>query len=238
MTVTELTASITRLESIKKKYKLLLIPRDSVPAEEKNFLEERGYENLASLDTAIQEKKHLLDQCVKNKQIYYFSKRLDASIANNALIYIKPCEKVDHTDVKQKAIEAHESLQNYINEYGNFLHQEIRKKFTYTITCVDIQEDPFLPAYDLKMYLEELSSISKFTHVLEYLNEVDKIEYWHREFLDYHHMLSCKLEECKTFGGGEELTEKLTIAQVLSGLDRFCETIFGSHGFKALYGQY
>ncbi|CAF3750570.1 unnamed protein product [Rotaria sordida] len=70
--------------------------------------------------------------------------RLDTSTANSALAYIKQCEKVDHVRVKESAADAYEILQNYISEY-------------------DVQDDPLQYTHNLKMYLQELSSLSKFT---------------------------------------------------------------------------
>ncbi|CAF1152637.1 unnamed protein product [Rotaria sp. Silwood1] len=74
-------------------------------------------------------------------EVFRFS--INASAANNALVYIEQCEKVDHVRVKENAADAHEILKTYISEYGNFLHQKIRCKFNHTITCIDVQEDLF-----------------------------------------------------------------------------------------------
>ncbi|CAF1047786.1 unnamed protein product [Rotaria sordida] len=132
--------------------------------------------------------------------------RLDTSTANSALAYIKQCEKVDHVRVKESAADAYEILQNYISEYGNFLHQEIRRTFNHIITCVDVQDDPLQYTHNLKMYLQELSSLSKFTgfRSIEVCIDADSF-YQAEQSMDN---LSCIQRELADIYASDSITKK------------------------------
>ncbi|CAF3928132.1 unnamed protein product [Rotaria sp. Silwood2] len=80
--------SLNQLETIQKKHDSLLAPRISVSSEEINFLKKKGFNSFESLYANIQEKKRIIAEREKNKQPYNFSGRLDASIANSALLYL------------------------------------------------------------------------------------------------------------------------------------------------------
>jgi hypothetical protein len=233
---TELSHSLRRLESIKKEHDLLLATRHST-SEETNFLREKGFNSYELLDEAIQEKTKVINKRGKNKQIYHFSDRLDASTANNAIVYIHQCEKVGQDRVREDAIDANENLRKYIREYGMFLKQEISRNFNST-RSIGIEEGPFSYSQDLEMRLQELLSFNKFQHVFECINGAETVEHWHQEFLDFHRSLSAKMEEYKVAGKLKELKDQLIIAQALTCVDRFCATVFAGNGFGALYRQY
>ncbi|CAM4908372.1 unnamed protein product [Rotaria socialis] len=96
----------------------------------------------------------------------------------------------------------------------------------------DVEGGPLQYSHELYMRLEELSSLSRFDEVYKYINGVEKIEHWKREFLDRYRTLSGKMEEYKDDIGN--LRKQLNIVQTLSCLDEFC----GNTRFKHLYTKY
>ncbi|CAF1316643.1 unnamed protein product [Rotaria sordida] len=233
---TELSLLLDRLESIKKEHDLLITTRHS-PSEEASFLQEKGFNSYELLDNSIQEITRVINEQGRNQQSYHFNDRLNALTANNALIYIRQCEKVGHDRVRENAIDANENLRKYIREYGIFLKHEIITKFNYMHT-VDDEKDPFLYSQDLEIRLQELSSFSRFSYVFECINEAEMIEDFHQKFLEFHRTLSSKMEEYKNPSKIKELRNQVIIAQALTCVDRFCANIFSGNGFAALYRQY
>ncbi|CAF1621850.1 unnamed protein product [Rotaria sp. Silwood1] len=189
----ELSISLSRLESIKEEHDSLLATRNLVSSEEISFLREKGFNSYELLDENIQEKTRIIGERGKNKQSFHFSDRIDASTANNALVYLSQCEKVGHHCVKESAADTHEILKNYLSEYGNFLNQEISKKSNYIIS-IDAEGGRFQYSQDLEMRLQELSSLSRFPHVFECIDGLAKVNHWHREFLEYHRILGDKMK--------------------------------------------
>ncbi|CAF3859742.1 unnamed protein product, partial [Rotaria sordida] len=233
---TELSLLLDRLESIKKEHDLLITTRHS-PSEEASFLEGKGFNSYELLDNSIQEITRVINEQGRNQQSYHFNDRLNALTANNALIYIRQCEKVGHDRVRENAIDANENLRKYIREYGIFLKHEIITKFNYMHT-VDDEKDPFLYSQDLEMRLQELLSFSRFSYVFECINGAEMIEDFHQKFLEFHRTLSSKMEEYKNPSKIKELRNQVIIAQALTCVDRFCANIFSGNGFAALYRQY
>ncbi|CAF1519162.1 unnamed protein product, partial [Rotaria sordida] len=133
---TELSLLLDRLESIKKEHDLLITTRHS-PSEEASFLQGKGFNSYELLDSSIQEITRVINEQGRNQQSYHFNDRLNALTANNALIYIRQCEKVGHDRVRENAIDANENLRKYIREYGIFLKHEIITKFNYMHTVDD-----------------------------------------------------------------------------------------------------
>ncbi|CAF3442672.1 unnamed protein product [Rotaria sp. Silwood2] len=167
--IAELNLSLNRLESLKNQYELLL-PNSHSSSEEINFLRAKRFDNYESFDKTLQEKIKVLNERGKNQQSYHFSDKLDASTANNALIYISECTKVNHDHVRENAIDANENLRRYLCEYGSFIKKEINTEFNYTRTIHD-QEDPFLYSQDLEMRLQELLSFRSFV-IVSYTNSI------------------------------------------------------------------
>ncbi|CAF3357729.1 unnamed protein product [Rotaria sp. Silwood2] len=228
--------SLRNLESIKKEHDSLLTTHNTPSVEEMNFLEEKGFKNFESLDLSIQEKTRFIAEREKNKQAYFFNDRLDTASADNALLYISQCEKVSHDRVKEIATDTNTRLQKYIREYGNFLDQEINRKFNYACT-IDPQIDPFQYSHDLEVRLQELSSLEKFPIVFQLMDGSEKLERWRRKFREYHNTLATKMEEC-TLRENTELSDQLTIAQALCSVDIFCMADFAGNGYGSLYRQY
>ncbi|CAF2001897.1 unnamed protein product [Rotaria magnacalcarata] len=192
----ELSISLSRLESIKERHDSLLAKRDFVSSEEIRFLREKGFNSYELLDENIQAKTRIISEREKNKESFHFSNRIDASTANNSLVYLSQCEKIDHHGVKESAAETHEILKKYLNEYGDFLNQEIIQKFNYIIS-IDTEGGRFQHSQDLEMCLQELSSLSRFPHVFESIDGAAKVKQWHREFLEYHRILEDKMKACE-----------------------------------------
>ncbi|CAF1002767.1 unnamed protein product [Adineta steineri] len=192
----ELNITLSRLESMKKEHDSLVATRNSISSEEISFLRKKGFNSYELLDENIQEKTRIIGEREKNKQPYHFSDRLDAFTANNALAYLSQCEKVSHHFVKESAADTHEILRKYLSEYGNFLNQEISKKFTYIIS-IDTEGGRFQHSQDLEMRLQQLSSLSKFPHAFECIDGLEKVEHWQRKFLEYHRFLDDKLKACE-----------------------------------------
>ncbi|CAF4580786.1 unnamed protein product, partial [Rotaria sp. Silwood2] len=232
----ELRISLGRLESIKKEHDLLIDVGHS-SSKEVSFLQEKGFDSYELLSKNIQEKERIFNERGQNQQSYHFSGRLDASTANSALVYISQCEKVGHDRVRENATDANENLRKYIKEYGIFLKQEINMKFNYMRT-IDDERDPFLYSQDLEMRLQELSSSSKFAHVFECINAAETVEDLQQKFLEFHRILSSKMEEYKNASKIKELRDQVIIAQALACVDRFCANILAGNGFADLYKQY
>ncbi|CAF1361376.1 unnamed protein product [Rotaria magnacalcarata] len=232
----ELSIPLDNLESIKKEYDLLVDTRHS-SSEQANFLQGKGFDSYELLDESIQEKERISNARGTNQQSYHFSDRLDASVANNALVYISQCETVSCDSVRKNATDANENLRRYIREYGIFLKQEINTKFNYMRTVGD-ERDPFLYSQDLEMRLQELSSFNKFPEVFKYINAAETIDDLQQEFFEYHRTLNSKMEECRVAAKIKELRDQVIIAQKFTSVDRFCVNIFAGNGFSALYRQY
>ncbi|CAF4353256.1 unnamed protein product [Rotaria sp. Silwood2] len=232
----ELSDSLHNHQSIKKEFESLLNTRHS-SSEEISCLREKGFNSYEALDEAMQEKEKVINERGKAKQTHHFTDRLDASTANNALIYIIQCEKADHDSVRENATDANENLRKYIQEYGIFLKQEINRKFLEMRT-VPNNGSPLLYSQELEIRLHELSSFSKYSHVFERINGNETIEYWHQTFLDFYRNLSAKMEEYRVSGKLKELKDQLVITQALTCVDRFCAVVFAENGFASLYRQY
>ncbi|CAF4906712.1 unnamed protein product [Rotaria sp. Silwood1] len=233
---TELSILLDRLESIRKEHDSLTNGRHS-SSEQASFLQKKGFDSYELLDKSIQEEERILNERGKNQQSYYFNDRLDASTANNALVYIRQCEKVSHDRVKENVIDANENLRRYIREYGIFLKQEIDMKFKY-ICDIENKRDPFFYSQDLEIRLQELSSFNKFPHVFECTNGAEMIGDLQQKFLNYHRNLSSQMETHKNDPKIEELRVRVDIAQALTCVDRFCVNIFAGNDFAVLYTQY
>ncbi|CAF4205874.1 unnamed protein product, partial [Didymodactylos carnosus] len=233
----ELSNSLRRLESIKKEHDSILASRNLVSHEEINFLREKGFDSYELLNDRIQEKTRIISEREKNKQAYHFSDRLDASTASNALVYLSQCEKVGDDSIRGNAADTNEILKKYLSEYGNFLNHEISKKFHY-VCRIDVEGGPFQYSQDLEMRLQELSSLSRFVNVFECIDGLEKVEYWHREFLEYHRILDDTMKAYEDDKRYRELNNYLTIAHVLTCVDRFCVVVFAGNGFGTLYRQY
>ncbi|CAF1084596.1 unnamed protein product [Adineta steineri] len=234
--ITELNKSLRRLESMKEEHDSVLTNRHS-SSEKTSFMREKGFDSYDSLDDAVQERIQIINERGKSKQIYHFTGRMDASMANNAIVYIIQCEKVNHDSIRESVMDVNENLYKYIREYGDFLKKQINEKFNY-VRNANSEGDPFLYSQDLEICLQELSSFSRFPHVFERINAAETIEKLHQEFLDYHRNLNAKMEEYKVSGKLKELKDQLIIAQALTCVDRFCVNVFAGNGFTALYKQY
>ncbi|CAF0999381.1 unnamed protein product [Adineta steineri] len=234
--ITELNKSLCRLESIKKEHDSLLTTRHS-SSEETSFILEKEFNSYDSLDYAIQERTQIINERRKSKQIYHFTGRMDASMANNAIVYIIQCEKVNHDSIRESVMDVNENLDKYVREYGDFLKKQINEKFNY-VRNANSEGGPFIYSQDLEICLQELSSFSRFPHVFERINAAETIEKLHQEFLDFHRNLNAKMEEYKVSGKLKELKDQLIIAQALTCVDRFCVNVFAGNGFAALYKQY
>ena len=234
--INELRGSLDYLESMKKEHDAMLASRQS-SSEEVTFLREKGFGSFELLDKAIQEKTKEINQKGKNKQAYHFADRLEVATADNAIVYIIQCEKVGHDHVRENAIDVHEKLLKYIREYGIFLDQTIDEKFA-DARNVDSEGGPFTYSQDLEIRLQELSSFSRYPHVLGVINGVENIEKWHHEFLAFHRSLSANMEQYKVACKLRELRDQLIVAQALTCVDRFCSSVFANNGFAALYRQY
>ena len=234
--ITELSDSLDRLESLKKEHdSLLTIQHSSI--EEADFLRKKEFSSYQLLEDAIQERTKIVNERGKSKQAYHFIDRLDASMANNAIVYITQCEKVGHDSIRESVMDVNENLRKYIGEYGIFLRKEINEKYNHTRN-INSEGGPFMYSQDVEIRLQELSSFSRFLHVFEYINGAETIENLQKEFLDFHCNLSTKMEEYKVSGKLRELKDQLIIAQALTCVDRFCAHVFAGNGFAALYRQY
>jgi hypothetical protein len=227
---------LIHLESIKKEYISSLASSNSIAIEEIDFLREKQQISYESLEKTIREKKRILTEYEKHKQTFYFTDKLAASAANNALIYTSNCEKVGYQQVKEMAAETHEFLKKYIVEYGYFLEKEIERNFK-DIKNID-GGDPKQYSEDLERFFQELSSLEKYPLVFECLHGAERIQHWHRQFFDHHRFLDHKMEEYKSSMRNKELKNLLTIAQALSCVDRFSTAILNDNGFRALYRQH
>ncbi|CAF1295905.1 unnamed protein product [Rotaria sordida] len=228
---TEFNNTLTHFESIIKEYDSLLASSNLISSKVIDFLQEKGQYSYELLEKTIQEKKKILTEYEKCKQKYYFTDKLDALVANNALIYISNCEKVGHHHVKKVAADMSDFLRKYIEEYGDFLNKEIIKNFA-NITNLD-ESDPNQYSNNLEKCFEELFSLNKYTLVFESLHGVDKIEHWRQQVFNYHRLLDNKMEVYKIDGINKELRSTSIIAQALSCLDRFCR----DKEFRALHRQ-
>ena len=230
--------SLDRLESIFIKYDLLLAENNSMAPEAISFLLEKDLTSYESLIESIQEKKRIIDGHEKNKRSYHFNDSLDALIANNALIYVSNCEKVGHHRIRECAIDTNENLQKYIREYGNFLNQEIERKFSL-IQSINVGGAHFQHSQDLELRLDELLlSLKRFTHVFECINGEEGVQRWRRIFHEYYLELDNKMKECRDLDTSRKLKDLLIIAHALSCIDRFFPDVFATSGFKTLYKQY
>ncbi|CAF0934036.1 unnamed protein product [Adineta steineri] len=232
----EIIVALTNLRSINKEYESLLKIRHS-SSDEINYLREKGFNDYEIFDDKIKEMTKVINERGNSKQTHHFIDQLNASVANNAMIYIIQCERADYDSVRENAIDVNENLRKYIREYGNFLKQEINRTF-FEIRTISNEKNPLLYSQELEMHLRELSSFNKYSHVFQCINGDEIIEYWQQQFLSFHHILSAKMEEYKLEGKLRELKDQIIIAQALSCVDRFGVVIFAGNGFGSLYRQY
>ncbi|CAF2770029.1 unnamed protein product [Rotaria sp. Silwood2] len=226
-----------RGHSIRKEYHSLMTSHVSMSPEEMSFLQEKGFQSVDLLDRIIQEKKKMIVEREKNKQRYDFNDRLDVSTVNNAIVYLNKCENVSHVCVNEIATDTIRILQDYIGEYSNFLNKEISASFQQACS-IDAEGDRLQYSYDLQMRLQELATLSRYTHVFECIDGVEKLAYWHQRFLQYYHTLSYNMEQSRASNRSQDLKSQLNIAQTLSCLDKVCGDVLGNVGFQSLYRQY
>ncbi|CAF0934055.1 unnamed protein product [Adineta steineri] len=228
---------IAQLERIKDKHDSLLSISYIHSPEALRFLQENKFNNPHLLEENIQERKKIISEREKNKQSYDFIDRLDAATANNALLYVNQCKKMDHDRVREIAAETDEALRKYLLEYGNFRNQEITENFKQLISN-NATKDNLRCSSHLEMRLQELLSLRQFERVFDCIDGKEKVLYWQQQFLEYHHTLAGQMEEYKASCKSKELKDHLVIARELGCLDRFCIDMFGDNGFRALHKQY
>ncbi|CAF2865390.1 unnamed protein product [Rotaria sp. Silwood2] len=233
---TDFHNTLSRLESINSEYVSLLNSSNLVFPQEIDFLQEKEQISFELFEETIQEKKKILIEYENYKQIYYFSNKLEGLVANNALIYISNCEKVEHHPAKKMAADANEFLRKYIREYGYFLNKEIERNFKHITNTDEVDRNRY--SGKLESCFQELSSLDKYALIFECLHGTKKIEDWHRQFFNYRRFLGNKMDEYKISGRNEELKNLLSIAQALSCIDRFCAIVLSDNGFHTLHRQY
>ena len=233
----EHSISFSHLESIKQKYDDL-IKNHTLTTEEKRFLSEKKIESYKSLDRLIKDTENSIKECERNEQRYDFTNGLDASMADNALLYIDQCETVNHIRVSGIAADTKLVLEKYIREYGHFLEQEIRLKFKNIINTHTVGNRDFQDSSDLTRRLGELSSLGRYKRVFHCMNGETKIEVLREKFITFHQTLNTKMKEFKLNDNHEELQRQLTIVQATMCLDRFLGNEFLNNGFTALYNEY
>ncbi|CAM4958278.1 unnamed protein product [Rotaria socialis] len=233
---TEFNTTLNHLESIKEEYLSLLASSNSISPNEIDFLQEKGQTTYEILEQTIQVKTNILIEYEKYKQTYYFTDKLNVSVANNALIYMSNCKKLWRHPVNEVSEDINEFLRKYLEEYGNFLDKEFERNFTH-ITNID---ESYCNQYlgDLEIRCQEISSLDSYLFVFESLRGADKIDRWHRQLFNYYHVLENEMEICKISGRYQELRTFLMIAQSLSRLDCFGKIIVADNRFRHLYKQY
>jgi energy-coupling factor transporter ATP-binding protein EcfA2/uncharacterized protein YukE len=223
----QLNDSLNHLKSISKKNDLLLSTR--------SFNSSTDSRQNNSFTETYQPLNHIV-QKKNDKKSYHFRDKLPIVTLNNALIYIKECEKVDDDCVKENAGNTYDILHEYINEYGHFLNEEIKKNYKNIINN-NTQDDCLQYSEDLEKRLHELSSLSKFPYVFECIDGTEKFENWQREFLNYYQSLSAQIKEYKVSGKTKELRDQIYIMRALTCVDRFCGEEFATNGFRVLCNQ-
>ncbi|CAF0787349.1 unnamed protein product [Adineta ricciae] len=233
----EFNNRLRHLRLIKVEYQSLLENHKLMSSEEMSFLKTQGFESVESLDEVIREKMKVINERGQ-KQTYYFSKTIDASTANSALIYLHKCEEVSDDRVRTNAIHTNENLRKYLFEYGKFLDQVIRNKFDST-KKIPLDNDICQHSQELSMHLQELTNLERYSAVFECIKGKDKIDYWHITFSDFHRNLTHEIQIRKQSFQVQELKDRLTIAHALSYVDRFCDSGSSSMSrFETLYIQY
>ncbi|CAF3144286.1 unnamed protein product [Rotaria sp. Silwood2] len=187
----------------------------------------------------VQDKKKSKIKREKNKQFYRLNDRFRISTANNALIYIRHCEQITNDCIRELTARVYTILNDYLQQYGNFLEQRINQNFRHGI-CNDVssKEDHFQNSQDLEITLSALSSLSKFQYVFECMEVNEKLERWQQEFINYHRILCDKMQHYRTSGESKELRDHLLIAHALICIDKFCGEEFENNGYGLLYRQY
>ncbi|CAF1639796.1 unnamed protein product [Rotaria sp. Silwood1] len=228
--------SLDPLISIKEKYILLSSSSEMISSKQNVFLEEKEYTSYESLEQDILRKKIIIEEYEKNNAIYYFSDKLDASVANNALIYVSNCEKLENFQLNKMVDDMNLLLQKYIKEYGNFLYKEIDRNFKH-ITNVN-ETDIRQYSKDFDNYFQELNSLNKYVNLFQCISGDEKLENYYRQFLNYHRFLDNQMEYFSMSSKYKELKHLLVIAQSLTCLDRFSSLSLSDSGFRGLYKQY
>ncbi|CAF4244625.1 unnamed protein product, partial [Rotaria sordida] len=95
------------LQSIKKEYESLLNTQDCSP-EQISFLQEKRHNSIDSLNKIIEDKKNIISERQKNKQLYDFNNRFDASTADIALLYTSNCRKIANVRLKEIATDTYD----------------------------------------------------------------------------------------------------------------------------------
>ncbi|CAF1643132.1 unnamed protein product [Rotaria sp. Silwood1] len=232
----EFKNSLDPLISIKEKYISLSSSSEMISSKQNVFLEEKEYTSYESLEQDILRKKIIIEEYEKNNAIYYFSDKLDASVANNALIYVSNCEKLENFQLNKMVDDMNSLLQKYIKEYGNFLYKEIDRNFKH-ITNVN-ETDIRQYSKDFDNYFQELNSLNKYVNLFQCISGDEKLENYYRQFLNYHRFLDNQMEYFSMSSKYKELKHLLVIAQSLTCLDRFSSFSLSDYGFRGLYKQY
>ena len=228
---------LIHLESIRGKYLYLFASHDSSTPQEIDFLHKKGQSSYESLEISIDDKKSLAIQYETQKQLYYFSEKVDAVTANNALMYINHCEAVTvQCSFQDIALKAKDVLEKYLREYASFVDREIERNFKQ-ITQSD-RVDLYSYSAELERLFHELSSLEKYSLVFECFQGAEKIEYWHRQFRHYYWFLDHRLDEFRVSARNHELQHLIVIAETLSCLDHVAINGLPENRFHNLYRQY
>ncbi|CAF4542342.1 unnamed protein product, partial [Rotaria sp. Silwood2] len=229
--------ALAPFQSIKDRYESLIATHNSITNEQMKYFQDKTYDSIESLNDKINQKKKTINECQKNKPTYNFDNEVDAATADIALLYTSNCEKIANIRFKEMAADIHAILVKYITEYGIFLNREIDQSFKH-ITTIHSQEDLSQYSEDLETRLEQLTSLSEYKHVFEYIDGSRKVEFWRRKFHEQYRTILGQIENHKVSGRYNELHEKLNIVQGLIRVDHFCGGGFLTVGFGALYNDY
>ncbi|UJR35218.1 hypothetical protein I4U23_027984 [Adineta vaga] len=123
------------------------------------------------------------------------------SIANDALIYMKNCEKTKDGRITNTIHFIEEILKSYLDEYINSFAEKLKTTFDKSSRIENYHNtDPSEDSRKLEKNLKQLFSLKELPHVFKCIDGEKKIEHWQQNFLIYYQILSRKLEEYKMLG--------------------------------------
>ncbi|CAF4051597.1 unnamed protein product [Adineta steineri] len=217
--------------SIKNQYESLITTNNSITDEHLEFLHDKKYDKIESLNNIIDQKKNEINKYQNNSRTYHFDDQFDATTADIALVYTSNCEKIANIRFKAMTADMHTTLVKYIKEYGIFLNNDIERLYKSIITN-SLQENL---SEDLEKRLEQLVLLSEYKNVFQYIGGNRKLDHWHRKFQEQYQSSLSRIETCKALGTSDDLHKELNIVQGLIRVDHFCSGKFLTDGFRSLY---
>ena len=192
-------------------------------------------DEIIDYEESIQKIQTEINQLSQQNPKYDFSIKLDCQSATTALEFIENCENTSDHNLKILATGPLNLLTKYIREYGVNLDLEIHKNFS-VVSQTDLQGDSLKFCCELDLKTSELLNFSEFSKIFEIIDGKNKVNNWHKIFINFYWDLEDKLQVAESMKNFEDSLKCVTICKALTCLDNFVKE--NGINFQKLYLTY